>query len=710
MTPVARTVAVVTLIIVAMSSVIFAVAAGATTASGTRYGSQAVSLHVRSQSPLTTAWTSANCALNADNYEQSTGGEIELTQSMNGDLSGCFRVPSLRTTNLVVGLQAYANRTVPSSSQVITDVSTSPSDGHFTFSSSSYDVMPGQSLTLTGHYAGHRPSQILGNPDLCWDGCQTGLREQSFPLHWTSRSTFQVKFQVPDDAWFQEEGKREVVHPLTGGNYSVGIECVTVSSGCALLPADAQVVVHLSAPASARCSVAAKCAYLTFSSNAGQAGDVIAVRGWAPLSSIIGTPFGLSMTVTRAVRNQSFAALSVAKPSVDAFNLVFARHAFTVRPDESWSELSPIHTLRSTWSGVSWVNPESGSHRIAWCRSASIEVTGGPRVERISTAGVPLALRGTNLKSVGPLQPNPQCASVTLDPHRSSTIYADFYYSIDGEAPPEYLAGMYSLDAGVTWRVVPAPPGLNVDDFAGFTTDANGVAAMFASPYANNDGVDARVTIRAEVTANGARTWTPSTLGCPAVGPCVTFGTYATGNCAMNGTNQPFLIGSPSSPADVRWSSTSWVTLVDTCFSQQLVASSARDVLLLDPSSPYPLLRSVDGGTTWVNIDLPTIKDSTLGTDDPSDDNSLLLTPGGTLFASLTNPAGTKQALYRLAPGAKSWCVVPKVFGAFESTGTAGPLRASGNDVVWMQSTNDTSTGSNLAPTLHVRSVASLRC
>jgi hypothetical protein len=298
-----------------------------------------------------------------------------------------------------------------------------------------------------------------------------------------------------------------------------------------------------------------------------------------------------------------------------------------------------------------------------------------------------------------------------LDPREPATVYAGFYYSINGMAPPENLVGMYSLDSGVTWHTVPAPPGLNIDDFEGFTSDSQGIVAMFAKPYSDNDGIDAHVTIRAQVTNDSGLTWSPSTLNCPTTGPCITFGTFVWGNCAMDGMSQPLLIGAHStpSPTNVKWSMSSWVTLVDTCFSQELVATSQHDVLLLDPSSPNSLLRSTNGGETWVNIDLPTIADSTLGSDDPSDANSLLLDPNGTLFASLTNRAGSEQELYQLAPGATTWCEVPRVFGTFASAGSPGPLRTSGNDVAWMQTVYNNS-NTNLRTTLHVRSVSSLHC
>jgi hypothetical protein len=152
------------------------------------------------------------------------------------------------------------------------------------------------------------------------------------------------------------------------------------------------------------------------------------------------------------------------------------------------------------------------------------------------------------------------------------------------------------------------------------------------------------------------------------------------------------------------------VTVVNTCFSQQLAAVSSHRVFLLDPSSPYPLLQSTNGGITWANIDLPSIPNWSFRAENPADSDSLLLTANGTLFASLANTASTKQALFRLDRGATSWCVVPNVLGSYATVGVPSPLRSSGNDVAWTQTLDGSSANPQPAMTLHVRTVASLHC
>src|ERR1700689_4116976 len=213
MTPIARMRVVLVVALSALASAGSAIGASATTPSGAAPSAPSVTLQSRTNAAVTTAWTSANCSPNPFQAQSPGEGEVELSQSPNGDLRGCFRVPSLRTSKLVVALQAFANRTVPATTQVTTDVSTSPSDGHFTLSVNRRSVTPGETVTLYVHYAGARPTGIDGSPDLCWDGCQNGLLEQFEVLHWISHSEFRVAFTVPDAAWIEEHGNTASVHP-----------------------------------------------------------------------------------------------------------------------------------------------------------------------------------------------------------------------------------------------------------------------------------------------------------------------------------------------------------------------------------------------------------------------------------------------------------------------------------------------------------------
>jgi hypothetical protein len=304
----------------------------------------------------------------------------------------------------------------------------------------------------------------------------------------------------------------------------------------------------------------------------------------------------------------------------------------------------------------------------------------------------------------------PACSSVMLDPLHPATAYAGFPGAPNGVAPPLALAGLYTTDSGASWHMVPVPKGSTYGDFGGFVAAGASVAALFANPHTDAQNITTPMPLRVEVTSNGGRTWSPSTLGCPRMGPCVIFGPYAWGNCAMNGSPQAILLGAPSSSAGtpVRWVDTTWATTVNSCWSQQLAAASAHDVFLLDPSSQYALLESKDSGETWIDVSLPPIRGQSVSALGPSSSDSVVLAPDGSLYAAAVNQSGTSQQLYRLMPKATAWCVVPKVFGSAKSAGWAGPLRVNSSSLLWSQIVNNGL--SNSVSVRHTVALSSLKC
>jgi hypothetical protein len=142
------------------------------------------------------------------------------------------------------------------------------------------------------------------------------------------------------------------------------------------------------------------------------------------------------------------------------------------------------------------------------------------------------------------------------------------------------------------------------------------------------------------------------------------------------------------------------VTSVNSCFTPQLVASTSRDLLLIDPSSEYPLLRSTNSGVTWTNWELPSIPAENYGPDSVPRTNSMVFAPDGSLFASVTTPAGDRQQLYRLYPAATSWCQVPNVYGT-TAPDLIQPLRVDATDLLWSQSSSSS---------MHIVPFAKLTC
>ena len=645
-----------------------------------------------------------------------TSGDL-VHQSLNGDFTGCFRVPALGGDRLVVALQTFLSGSLGAVDALTTTSVATTSPGDLALSVRPSHVTPGQRVEVTGHFRGRAPTlqqqRAATFSTLCWDGCRTGLQEQASPVHWLSSTTFRMAFAVPQTAWLTSRGGAVVVHPLTSGRYRIGVQCLIQHSGCALGSAEAQTDVTLRAPSPSRCLRGRPCATMTFSTANAAVGEEVHVTGWAPMQLVIGQPFGYFLSVTRTSSTRRFPSISFARGvKGGGFNVVLAPRVLRVLPSPTWASLGRVTSVSSTFSGPSAIDPASNSPLVAWCQPTRIVITGGSRLVVIPISTVRAALRGSPL-NILISSPSPQCDEVQLDPTRAATIYAGFTAAEGRSIPPVYLAPLYSTNAGLAWHRVPIPVGASITEFGGFVTEGNSVEALFSSangsagarfPVGTNDGV-----VAAEVTSNGGASWRSTTLGCPLTGPCSRFGPFQWGNCAMNSDPQALLLAPPAaSTAVVHWRVSSWVTSVNSCSTQQLVVVSRTELLLFDPSSQYALRRSIDAGQRWTNIALP-VKAVNYGPDSIPLGNSLVLTTDGSLFAVIATPSGRREELFRLAPRATKWCQVPGILGAtVASAGNVSPLMTRGADLIWSQTRFSASGRASV--TRHVEGLGTLRC
>ncbi|MGB7104147.1 MAG: hypothetical protein WBD82_06070 [Acidimicrobiales bacterium] len=613
-----------------------------------------------------------------------------VRQQWNGDYTGCFRVPPFKTSSAIVALQGFVQGPSSSSPEPTTTLKGTISHVTVKLTSSVTTVTPGENVVISGRLnKALTPKQ--SNATLCWDGC-AGLQEQGQTLRWLSAKRFQVTLQVPETAWLVASKHGVSVHPLSSGTYKVGLQCLTQIFGCDLRKPEATVTVHLKAPTPTRCVNGKLCETMTIAPKIATVGDEVLVSGWAPLQTVIGTPWGYALSVTPGPAKNSyppFAYGPIEKLS-GSFTVVLAPTALNIGQSPPWASLGTIPYVSSTFSGPSAVSPSTNSSRVAWCQPSGIVITGGTSPVQVSTLGVRSALRGTTLEiAPPPSTPIPLCSAVQLDPNYADSIYGGFDSDEGNIIPPEYLAPMYSTNLGASWHAVPIPPGVTIEDFAGFSVSGSRVEALFMSQqaYSNSPVGTNHGLVTAEVTSNGGSTWAPTTLGCPANGPCMTFGPYIWGYCNMSNDTQGLLLGAPGSvgASDVKWTGSTWVTSVNSCFSQQLVVSSSHELFLLDPSSEYPLLRSTDGGETWTNWLLPAIPGANYGPDSDPRTNSLVLAPDGSLFASISTPNNEYQELFRLYPDAKSWCQIPHAFGSTPPD-TMEPIHVDAIDLLWSQS------------------------
>jgi len=617
-----------------------------------------------------------------------------VTQSLNGNFTACFRVPSLNSSTLVASLQAVFFSRSKSYHPPTTTITSPDAGNSVSLTLGSKSAKPGQLISVFGHLKEPATKALKQSiPSLCWDGCEAGLLDQATQLHWLSPTLFRAKFKVPETAWLTRKYGIVSVHPLISGTYQVGIECLFNISGCALRPAEASAPLQLIAPNPQRCVSGKQCETMTLSSTKAQVGDKIIMKGWAPLQSLIGrSAISYSISVAagsphRTYRNLSYVPLS----ENGGISIIVTPRVLHVVPGTTWADLGQVSTVSSTWSGFSAVTPKGNSNIVAWCQPLNLVVTGGAHRESIPTSGVPAALGGTSLTIFsGGNKTSPSCSDVLLDPKYSDSIYAGFSTAQNDSAPPIYIAPLYSTNDGASWHTVPIPKGMTIEAFGGFTTIGDHVLALFDDdvnenrqfPSGTRDGYSV-----AEVTSNGGVTWTTSTQGCPSAGPCMSFGANGVNYCNMSDSYQSLLLGPPgaTTASGVRWTKSSWVTTVNSCFSQQLVATSDHDLLLLDPSSQYSLLRSTTSGRTWSNVALPLVPNMNYAPDSAPQGNSYALAGDGSLFAVMQVPATPREDLYRLYPSATSWCRVPGAIPALTSNITISPLRVDGPNLLWSQ-------------------------
>ncbi len=637
----------------------------------------------------------------------------DVNQSMNGDYTACFRVPNVASSSVVVALQTDIFVTNKEGAPTTT-TSSPPAGEHVELSLSSSSAKPGQTVVVTGHLT--KPlTQKPSFATLCWDGCG-GLQEQGVGIHWSTSTSFRMTLRVPDAAWLESTNHSVSIHPLTSGEYEVGVQCVTSMFGCALRNAEAQTLIRLKTPSPTRCLGSERCATMTLSTTRATVGEEVLVKGWAPLQLVIGRPdtYSLSLNSVSAAKNYPDLSYTPLR-KVGGFNVELTPRTVHVAPTTTWADLGRVNVISSTFSGPSAIGPAPSSNLVAWCQPSDIVITGGAAPIHVPIAGARAALKGTPLKMFTNPPFVPPCSEVQLDPHFPDTIYAGFDSEHGNSIPPDYLAPLFTTDDGATWHVVPIPPGTSIEDFGGFSSDGDRISALFSTEEGYDNSVNPINTENGhaitESTTDGGSTWVQSSLGCPSAGPCMTFGPFQWGGCAMSMDDQSVLLGplDVSQPTGVKWTNSDWVTTINSCYSQQLVVSSSSELFFLDPSSQYPLLRSTDGGLTWAYVALPTNTSALYNSDYTPPTNSLVLAPGGAIFNSVTSRSGLTQVLYRLSPSATSWCVVPHVFGAtLASSGSVGLLSVNRSELLWTQSL--TSTSGHTTSTMHARKLSSLTC
>jgi hypothetical protein len=517
---------------------------------------------------------------------------------------------------------------------------------------------------------------------------------------------------------------------LKDGPVSVGILCVGVNqAGCAVLsPTLSQPFVVTGAiPKSP------SAAYLHLSPARGEAGTVVHVSGWAPVSTNIGQPFGYELQWTEngvssqggvgqvrqkfngdvsgmftvpaslpplgalkpgpATISLSYLFLSLSKSAVashhnqkNAGSITIAPTPFDLLSPLSWVDFN--HTtpsaIATNAAALSFNAPSplavSGQHIVTqntyqgplWQSDNH-----GKSWQAVSLTGVAALTAQTGYPSVwqdGLTKPT--VSSVTLNPYDPSSLFvtvSSVQKKYD-QAPPTYNIPVYTTNDGSSWHVVPVPAGMSIADFGGFTRTPSGILAYFAS----------KRTPMGEVTANGGAAWSSETLSVEEPAATVLLGPVPDQNYGQMGGNIDENVLYRT--AKNSWTPTSSVGVLGG--SSFLGLYPHHTALLVSAFSSYPVEYSTNGGKSWQYLALPTPPG--VG-NDGSPYQQLLLLADGSLLASVNGT--TTQSWSLLAPGSTRWQAVPVSMLPPSASG----VQSIGSHI-WWGSSNPSESGT---PTLH---------
>lgn len=557
---------------------------------------------------------------------------------------------------------------------------------------------PGDTVKIEGYLPGGpdqqaaQQDQSLANATVCWQGCLSGLTDEGLPVTWSASQpgNFSLSFQVPTVPWLSDQGPQ----PLQTGDYTVGLQCLGPGlNGCALQEAQITATLHLEGPTPSTCQENQPCANLVFTPDQGGPGTQVQVKGWAPLTGLVGSgasqealgySLGLETPGAQAPANLGQISQSpdgsingsFVVPETIPGGGALPPGKVTLGLDPVWpkpgrppspqAETPFTVTTSLSWSGLNlgqplWIEPSAvrvGSSftinppqtgRIAFCAPGSIQISddGGKSWNSIPVGSVADALKGTNYalfsqNSNGQMQ----CTSVTLDPDRPDSVFAVFQTMAQQYgAPPVFFMGFYSTDAGKTWQTVSPPQASDLEHFGNFWSNGQDVVqALFSSTTQSSSGQPLDLV---QQTTDGGNSWTLADLQCPASGPCVRWGA-APGSIPGMGSPLPQAV-QVSNDGGKTWEPSGPTVELRLLDPKELVAFSPDTAALVAGSQDFPLQVTQDGGKTWQVIGLPALP-GTSG--EPPQFSGLQILPDGSLIALVQE----NSSWMRLDPQTQNWC------------------------------------------------------
>jgi hypothetical protein len=424
-------------------------------------------------------------------------------------------------------------------------------------------------------------------------------------------------------------------HPLRSGEYRITLKCIPT---CGSKPVEA--VFRLQTGEPETCVEGRPCAHLEISPDSARPGEVVRIRGWAPLLPPRGNHYKLRVEQGHADKVRLASA---------PFNALAGRR---------WAEFPPVKPTLQVPGRPSLAARPGDPRLLAHCVPDAIRISRdhGAHWRVVETRTVAMATRGTGYR----MDPSASvwCRAPVPDPRHPGSAFALFTVAREDIAPPPfYSLGFFTLDGGRTWRPVPVPAGTSMESFDGFSLSGDSVLARFRVRQEGSDWAkDAPArnwepAMRVLETPDGGRHWRPGTDTCQSRGPCVTWGPTAEYSCAKG---RDWRLVRTSGDGGRTWSSPGWPGWVATCDAASLVNLSNGDMLLVATdgmAEPFALQLSKNAGRTWEPIELPVLPGAE-ATVWPAFPNLTMLGDGRLL--GFAYPAGPQL----LAPGADQWCPV----------------------------------------------------
>jgi len=630
-----------------------------------------------------------------------------LTQGMDGGISGCLQVgplqagphtvvldqlpdfrPAVLTLKLPLHLPARVRAMILPREPAVA-LTLSPASGS-----------PGTTVTITGRLSG-RPGRS-GYPSFCWDGCRFGLQYRGVAVRWISPRAFRARLVVPGAPWIEGDPVR--VAPLASGTYPIGLQCLVIGKGCASEGVEGVAEFHLRVPAAPSwCRMSSSCARLRVTPSAAAPGEVVSVRGFAPLVSIIGSdqPFVFQFEVLNGRPHGPEVEFANVKAVSSA---LLGRTALDVLAPVSFASLRDTTPIAELSAGLSPLSAQPGvPSTVAWCAPGAVDVSYDGATTSIPTSAAVETLSGMGLQSLGGAQARCAAAALAGPASDPAAVVAAAFAAAPARygAPPIYDVALVTSDAGHAWTPVPVPAGASLLGFGGFRYQDGGVEAVFASAMPNPKApaypdLDPSRPL-AELSGGDGTGWRPAPLGCPAVGPCLTLGPYLPGDCAMSFVSQPLL---RSSDGGVHWSQPALPDQVQACAETELIATSARAGLLVNSMSPFPLLGTTDDGASWHDIGLPPAPGEQSHGLGPGSGGITALPDGDLLLSGGEGYTGGWELLRH---GSRQWCAVHAPSARIQALPQLSPLTVIGDELWWL-------TGNGAAPHIHQEALSAVSC